>query len=163
MTVNNQGTTYRQGPVTVGNVAVWAGLEALADGGGSFAGARTADIEFIVDGGGSAITVGMKGYLVVDFPCTISQSTLLGDQTGSIVVNIFKCTFAQFDASVTHPVAADKITANAPPTISAATKAQDSTLTGWTTAINAGDILAFNVDSVATVQRATLALKVVKN
>ncbi|MDE3097749.1 MAG: hypothetical protein KGK07_17320, partial [Chloroflexota bacterium] len=61
-----------------------------------------------------------------------------------------------------HPVAADKITASAPPTISSATKAQDATLTGWTTAVAAGAILGFNVDSAATVQRVTLALKVSK-
>lgn len=119
-------------------------------------------LEFIIDGGGSTITTGIKGYLEIPFACTINQATLLGDQTGSVVVDIFKCTYAQFDASATHPVAADKITASAPPTISATTKSQDATLTGWTTAINAGDILAFNVNSVSSMTRVTVSLKVTR-
>lgn len=117
-------------------------------------------IEFVIDGGGSTITTGMKGYIEVPFAATISQATLLADQSGSIVVDVFKCTYSQFDAGSTHPVSGDKITASAPPTISSATKAQDATLTGWTTSISAGDILAFNVNSVTTIQRVTISLKV---
>ncbi len=127
----------------------------------STAGAVAA-IGFLIDGGGATITTGMKGYIEVPFACTINRNTLLGDQSGSIVVNIWKCTYSQFDAGSTHPVVGDKITASAPPTISTATKSQDSTLTGWTTAVAAGDILAFNVDSVTTMQRVTLSLKVTK-
>jgi hypothetical protein len=37
-------------------------------------------------------------------------------------------------------------------------KSQDTTLTGWTTAVAAGDILRFNVDSATTVTRVTLSL-----
>lgn len=114
-------------------------------------------VNFVVDGGGAAITTGIKGDLVIDFACTINQVTLLADQTGSVVVNIWKQTYASFPPTVTQ-----KITASAPPTISAALKAQDATLTGWTTAISAGDVLRFNVDSAATVQRVTLSLKVTR-
>jgi hypothetical protein len=117
-------------------------------------------IQFVIDGGGAAITTGLKGYLIIPFACTITQATLLADQSGSVVVNVWKCTYAQFDAGATHPVSGDKITASAPPTISSAVKAQDATLTGWTTSVSAGDVLAFNVDSVATIQRVTLGLKV---
>jgi len=41
-------------------------------------------------------------------------------------------------------------------------KSQDSTLTGWTTAIAAGDCLMFNVDSITTCTWVTLSLKVTK-
>jgi len=119
-------------------------------------------INFIIDGGASVIATGMKGYLSCDFAGTISQVELLADVSGSIVVNIWKCTYAQFDAGSTHPVVGDKITASAPPTITTATKSQDTTLTGWTKAFVAGDILAFNVDSIATIKRCTIALKVLK-
>jgi hypothetical protein len=56
----------------------------------------------------------------------------------------------------------DKITAPAPPTISSATKGQSSTLTGWTTAIAAGDCLRINLDSITTCTRVVLILKVTK-
>ncbi|GAI37997.1 unnamed protein product [marine sediment metagenome] len=80
------------------------------------------------------------------------------DQTGSIVVDIWKDTYANFP-----PTDADSITASAPPTISTAQKSQDSTLAGWTTSIAAGDILAFNVDSCTTITRVTISLKVAKS
>jgi hypothetical protein len=117
------------------------------------------DLNFVIDGGGSTITTGMKGYLQVNQALTILANTLLADQSGSAVVNVWKTTYASFDAGATHPVAADKITASAPPTITSATKSTDTTLTGWTTSISAGDILAFNVDSVTSCQRVTLCLK----
>ncbi len=115
----------------------------------------TRAIEFVIDGGGSAITTGVKGYLEIPFACTINRVTLLADQSGSIVVDVWKDTYANYP-----PVDADSITASAVPAISGATKDQDSTLTGWTTAISAGDILGFNVDSIATCQRVTISLKV---
>jgi hypothetical protein len=82
----------------------------------------------------------------------------LADQSGSIVVDIWKDTYANYP-----PTVADTITASAKPTISSATKGQSSTLTGWTTTIAAGDILAFNVDSITTCQRVTLSLKVTRS
>jgi len=83
--------------------------------------------------------------------------TLLADQSGSIVVNIWKQAYADYP-----PEVGQKITASAPPTLSGAVMSQDSTLTGWTTAIAAGDCLMFNVDSIATLTWVTLSLKVTK-
>jgi len=115
----------------------------------------TASLTFIIDGGGSAITTGQKGHLEIPFACTIQRATMLADQSGSIVVDIWKDTYANFP-----PTNADSITASAPPTISSAQKSQDSTLTGWTKSISSGAILAFNVDSCATITRVTISLKV---
>ena len=114
-------------------------------------------IEFVIDGGGEAITTGEKGHLRIPFKCQILSATLLADQSGSIKVDIWKDTYANFP-----PTDADTICGANEPEISATTKDEDTTLTSWTTAINAGDILAFNVDSVATVERVTLILKVKK-
>lgn len=122
---------------------------------------QVAGLQFTIDGGGAAITTGQKGTLVVDFACTIQQVTTLADQSGSIVIEVQKVTYALYGPP-THPVTGDKISASAPPTISAATKAQDSTLTGWTTAIAAGDVLAFNVTSVTSITRVNLAFKVLR-
>ena len=118
---------------------------------------QIAAIPFVIDGGGVAITTGVKGDLTIPFACTILEWTLLGDQSGSIVVDVWKDTYANFP-----PTIADVITASAKPTISATTKDQSSTLTGWTTTITAGDTLRYNVNSATTIQRATLSLKVRK-
>lgn len=114
-------------------------------------------ITFIIDGGGSAITTGIKGDLEIPFACTITRATMLADQSGSIVVDIWKDTYALYP-----PTDADSITASAPPTITTATKSQDSTLTGWTKAIATGSTLRFNVDSCTTIEVCTLALKATK-
>jgi len=114
-------------------------------------------ITFIIDGGGSAITTGEKGHLEIPFDCEIQRVTLLADQSGSIKIDIWKDIYANFP-----PDDADSICGGNEPEISSAQKYQDATLSGWTKTINAGDILAFNVDSCATITRVTLALKVKK-
>lgn len=110
-----------------------------------------------IDGGGSAITTGVKGYIECPYAGTIVQSTLIADQSGSIVIDVWKDTYANYP-----PTVADTITASAKPTLSSATKAQDTTLTGWTTSVSAGDIFGFNVDSATTVTRVHLILKINK-
>lgn len=122
------------------------------------ANSRIANIEFIIDGGGSTITTGQKGHLEISFACTINQVTLLADASGSIVVDIWKDTYANFP-----PAVGDSICASAKPTLTSNQKSQDATLTSWTKTVAAGDILAFNVDSATTVQRVTVSLKVTKS
>jgi hypothetical protein len=112
-------------------------------------------IQYVIDGNGSVLTTGLKGYLEVPYACTILSATLLADVSGSVVVDIWKDTYANYP-----PVVADTITASAKPTISAALKAQDSTLTGWNKTVAAGDILAFNIDSVTSIKRLSISLKV---
>lgn len=113
------------------------------------------ELIFIIDGGGSAITTGEKGHLEIPFKCEIQRVTTLADQSGSIKIDIWKDTYANFP-----PTDDDTICGGNEPEISSATKDQDATLTDWTKTINAGDILAFNVDSASTVTRVTIALKV---
>jgi hypothetical protein len=116
-----------------------------------------AAIEYVLDGGGSVLTTGIKGDVRIPFACTINSVTLLADQAGSIVVDIWKDTFANYP-----PTVADTITAAAKPTLTAATKSEDTTLTGWTTAIAAGDTLRFNIDSITTCTRVVMILKVTR-
>lgn len=114
-------------------------------------------ITFVIDGGDAIITTGVKGDLMIPFDCTLQSATLLADQTGAIVIDIWKDTFTNYP-----PTSADSITAASKPTLSSAAKAQDASLTGWSTAITAGQTLRFNVDSAAIVTRVTLALTAVR-
>lgn len=109
---------------------------------------------FVIGDGISTITTGIKGDLTVPFACTITGVTLLGDTSGSIVIDLWKDVYNQFP-----PTDADSITASAPPTITSTTKSTDTTLTGWTTSVTAGDIIRFNVDSVTSFTRVTIAIK----
>jgi hypothetical protein len=129
--------------------AVWTETTAAAGGD------STQCINFVIDGGGITVATGQKGHVVMAFAGEILEVTLLADQSGSIVIDIWKDTYASFP-----PTVADTITAAAKPTLANQQKYQDATLTGWTKTFAAGDILAFNVDSATTVQRVTLSLKI---
>lgn len=122
---------------------------------------QVAGLQFLIDGGGIVIGTGYKGQFVVDFNCTIQAMTMLADQNTSTVVDIWVTTFTNY-ALPTHPAVADSITGAAPPTISAAQKVQDTALVGWTTAIAAGSIIGFNVNSNSAALRLSISLKVLR-
>jgi len=103
---------------------------------------------------GDVITTGTKAFIEVPFAGTITGWTLLANAVGSIVIDVWKDTYANFP-----PVVADTIAGSEKPTLSAVQKNQDLTLTTWTTSVAAGDVLAFNVDSATTVKQVTLGLR----
>jgi len=117
---------------------------------------KTRQITIVVDGGGVVLTTGIKGYKSFPVAGTITAVRLLADQSGSIVIDIWKDTYANYP-----PTVADTITAAAKPTITTALKSEDTTLTGWTTSVAAGDVFGFNIDSVTTIQRIVLELTIV--
>jgi hypothetical protein len=112
-------------------------------------------VGFIVDGGDIEVTAGIKGEIRIPFDCTIESVTLVGDQSGSIVIDINKSTFATFPTTAS-------ICASAIPTISGSQKSEDVTLTGWTLSLSEGDILQFEVDSSTTIERCSILLGVIK-
>lgn len=117
---------------------------------------NTRQIGITIDGSGSAITTGVKGYRSFPVSGLITGVRLLADQAGDVVIDIWKDTYANYP-----PTVADTITASAKPTLSTAASYNDTTLTGWTKSIVAGDVFGFNVDSVATITRLTLELTIV--
>ncbi len=150
------------GAPTFGAVSLTAdvsGVLPVANGGtGGSGNALIAAIAFVFDGGGTVLTTGVKGDLLIPFACTINSATLQADQSGSIVIDIWKKTYT-LDSP---PAVGQTITASAKPTLASHQSSQDATLTGWTTAIAANDMLRFNIDSITTCTRVTLTLKVTK-
>jgi len=116
-------------------------------------------IGMIIGDGTNVISTGVQGFLSAPVTGTITKVRLLSSDaavtSGSIVVDVWKDTYANYP-----PVVGDSITASAKPTITTATKSEDSTLTGWTTAVTAGDVFGFKVDSVTSLKRVTLELHV---
>ena len=110
-------------------------------------------INYIIDGGGSAITTGVKGFIEIPYNMTISAWQVFADQSGSVVVDVWRSTYATFP-----PVVGGSIAGSEKPTLASAQSNQDVALSTWTTALSTGDILAYNVDSVSTVTRITVAL-----
>ena len=111
-----------------------------------------------IDGGGSAITTGVKGYVQIPYSGTITGWTILGDVSGSIVIDVWKDTYANYP-----PLVGDSIAGSEKPTLSSAIKNEDLTLSTWTTSVTEGDIIAFNVDSASTVTRVNLSINITKS
>ncbi len=111
----------------------------------------------VVDGGGFVLTTGQKGYIYCPFAGTITAATLIGDAAGSIVLDVWKTPFS------TIPTDADSITASAPPTLGAAQASRDTSLTGWTRSVAAGDVFGFNIDSVSGLRRVALVLTIARS
>jgi len=106
-----------------------------------------------IDGNASTILTGVKGYVTIPYSMTITGWDILGDTSGSIVVDVWKDTYANYP-----PTVADTIAGTEKPTLSSATKNQDTSLSTWTTTVTAGDVIGFNVDSSTTVTRVTLII-----
>lgn len=113
-----------------------------------------AAIEVTIDGGGAEITDGVKLDVEVPFTFLIDTMTIVADQAGSIVVDIWQDTYANYP-----PTDADSITAAAPPTLAAAIKARDAVLTDWILTLDKGSTLRINVDSCTTITRVTISLR----
>ena len=131
------------------------GVTLLWDG-AAFGVVEGSQVGFVIalDGGGSPISTGVKHYFEVPLSMTVTGWTLVADQSGSIVVDLWKDVFANFP-----PTVADTITGTEKPTLSAAQSNQDLALSSWTTAVTRGDILGVNVDSASTVTKAWLTIR----
>jgi hypothetical protein len=118
----------------------------------------TSSVQVVFDGGDADIAAGTMVDVVVPFSGTIRSATLLASQEGSIVVDIWKDTYANFP-----PTEEDSITASAKPTLSSANKYSDTALTAWTTAIATGDILRFVVESCSGIRNCIISLSISRN
>lgn len=110
--------------------------------------------------GTNVISTGVQKLTVeCPFAGTITGWAIYGEGSGSIVIDIWKDTYANYPATV-----ADTITASAKPTVTAATKNENNSLGTWSGSpagsFAAGDHLKFNVDSVTTFTAVTLVLRV---
>lgn len=121
---------------------------------------RIVGIPFVLDDGGAVLATGVKGGFEIPFDGYIMYNSLgsLDGVTGSIVIDLWKDTYANFP-----PTVADTITASAKPTITTSTKSQDKTLTNWIRDVKAGDWIFVNIDSVTSFTKVLLSLVLLKN
>jgi hypothetical protein len=103
--------------------------------------------------GAGEIADGVALYVTIPFSCTITGWVLVGDASGSIVLDLWKAPVADFP-----PLVADTMTGTEKPTLSAGQIAQDLSLTTWDGDIDAGDVLAVNVDSCTGLEQVVLTL-----
>ena len=87
------------------------------------------------DGGGSDIPANKQVSVYCPVAGTVTIASLRSPQTGSVTVTVAKATFANFPTFTQLGTVA----------LSSANKIDDTTLSGWTTAVSAGDTIRFTV------------------
>lgn len=116
---------------------------------------QVSTIQYVIDGGGETISTGNKGHVEIPWDCEITQVSLYADQAGYIAVDFWVDSYANYP-----PTSSDSITGGNEISLSDEQKTKDSTLSGWTTNMDEGNILVFNVDSVSDVTRVTVSILV---
>ena len=112
----------------------------------------TRTVNYVIDSGSLPMQTGDKGKLTIDVTGVIEQIRVLSDQTGDIVFEIEKCTFADYPNFTS-------ITNGARVQLTNTDKYFDDVLNNWTSTITAGEILRFNVISVNNIRRLLISLK----
>ena len=157
---NNTGGTFSlsgftrpfTGGTVTGNSTFTNGLSASTISATTFTGVKRS-IGLLLDGMGSTISVATQYDVIVPYNMIIQSWNMISDLSGNTTIDIWKNTFANYP-----PTSANTITASAKPNISASTKNQSSTLTGWNTTVSAGDIIRFIVDSCTGMTKINLIL-----
>ena len=104
----------------------------------------------------SSLTTGNKGYVVIPYEGTITGWTLIGDITGSVVVDVWKTSAGNI------PTLANTITGSEKPTLSSQQINSDLSLSTWSTSVSLGDVVSFNIDSIDNLKRINLTVYITK-
>ena len=121
----------------------------------------TTKVVINIKGNGNLIQTGIVTGLI-EYPQTgtitaIEITENSGATTPTIEVELWKCTYAQFDSGVTHPVAADAISTKAK-----LTAQSKNSYSGLTIAVTADDRSFVKVNSNTTAKDITIILTVTK-
>ena len=110
-------------------------------------------IEVGIDGLGYVPDIGVVVDIIVPYDMTITKWTLIANVAGSIVIDLWKDTYANFP-----PTIVDTIAGSDKPTLAGVIINNSSALTGWNTTWNDGDIVRVNIDSVSILTRVVLTI-----
>lgn len=120
-----------------------------------------------IDGGGSAITTGLKRRIKIPYDCTLVADSVDGhfwqiglDQSGSIGLDLWMDSYSNYP-----PTNADRISGTVGsqnPRVLSATKGGSGTTTGWTLNLVGGRYLFVYVDSVTTATFCVLSLHIIR-
>ncbi len=147
--------------VASGSSVFTGGLSATTISGGTFYGdgsnitGITGSFGITIDGAGSVITSGIKGFFVSSDNRIITGWKILSDVSGSCSVDIWKNT--------TIPTSANTITGSQIPTLNNQQINYTNNLNTWSTSVYENDILYFNVISASTLTKINLVIKTIKN
>ena len=133
-----------------GDTVYVVGLSTTAD--------LTRTINFVVDAGSAPMSSGIKGEMTLDVTGEIQSWTVIGDQDGQIQFDIKKVDFANFPnfssiCGTERPQLGDINTG------AVARKNTNTTISTWNKALNAGDIMQFEIVYAINIQRCVISMK----
>src|SRR5580765_6016092 len=112
------GPTYTAGPgISISNGVISAT-------------AVISSIGINLDGGGSILTTGQKGYIRIPFNATITGWSIIAREVGSATFDVWK------SPSGTKPTVANTITASAKPTLTGTDTVSSTAVGTWGTGVN---------------------------
>jgi hypothetical protein len=149
-------TTGVANGVAVGSVTGAGIANATITGANLSANLNTSAVQAAFDGAGSVIVTNSYINIEIPFAGTITRWTIDAGESTTATVDVYK-------ANAANPTVANKITASAPPSISASNYASSTTLTSWTTAVTARDIVQFIVTANSAAAHLTISLQVQKS
>ena len=137
-------------PPTSGDTVYVVGLSTTAD--------LTRTINFVVDAGSAPMSQGIKGEMTLDVTGKIQSWTIIADQEGRLQLDILKADYDNFPnfSSIcgSERPTLGNISSGAEERIN-----RNTTISTWNTALNAGDILQFEIVYALNIQRCVVSLK----
>jgi hypothetical protein len=127
-------------------------IQIAGSGGGGTAGSDKGSFGAVAD----ASVTGIIGYITIPYNGTITGWQVIGDVSGDCVFDVWK------QSAGILPTVADTVAGTEKPTLTAQQINSDLTLTSWTTAVTAGDIVAINLDSASGLSKAWLTVFITK-
>ena len=128
----------------------------IGGGGGGVSGAAF-PIVCVFDAGTSALVANSQADAYVIAAGTITAWTMLGDVSGSAVIDVWKVAIASSPPTVANTII-NTGAGGVKPTLSGAQHAQSASVANWTTSLAVGDTIRFNLDSASTCKRVTLVI-----
>ena len=102
----------------------------------------------------ASVQAATMSYVRVPYSGTITEWHIIATASCDCTIDVWK-------AAGALPTNANSITASAKPSLASTTTSSSSTLTGWTTAVSAGDVLGFELENFSNAPTAiTIVLKV---
>ena len=106
---------------------------------------------------GTSVIVPSDQEVSLPFTGTITGWTILADKDASASIDLWKTNYAGYPPTIANTICGGNLIS-----LTSANKNADSTLTGWTKTITAGDTMKANLDSVSFASRITLVIKYTK-
>ena len=112
-----------------------------------------------VDGSGGVVTQGNKGYMKIPYACTITGWTVISNTTGNqtITFDIWRS-----NAGIPTSSAQSLVPSGTKPFLNNTQLQNSANVTGWNTALAAGDYLVFRVDVATILSWAVLQINITR-